>query len=159
YKWARQYSARTAHGHDQCHELHPCADRTTYRQHLARQPVSSLLYHQYFPQRPLGLENGLASRFPRAAGNRFVRFAGSARHPALTEVQTAQIDTSPCPSRAEQPSRHLQTEYGLLMARYQRIAFARERVNPPDGDFLDFDWTGSGMFSDRFANGQPAQMV
>ncbi|AEC20535.1 hypothetical protein PT7_1995 [Pusillimonas sp. T7-7] len=71
---------------------------------------------------------------------------------------TAQIDTSPCPSPAWLPGGHLQTVYGVLMARYHRIAFARERVNTPDGDFLDFDWTGPGLFSDRLANGQSAQI-
>ena len=71
---------------------------------------------------------------------------------------TAQIDTSPCPVPGWLPGGHLQTVYGALAARYHRIAFVRERVNTPDGDFLDFDWTGPGLFPDRLANGQPAQV-
>ncbi|MGB6106192.1 MAG: alpha/beta fold hydrolase [Pusillimonas sp.] len=70
---------------------------------------------------------------------------------------TARIDTSPCPSPAWLPGGHLQTVYGVLMARYHHIAFVRERVNTPDGDFLDFDWTGPGLFADRRADGQTAQ--
>src|SRR3546814_15426343 len=38
------------------------------------------------------------------------------------------------------------------------MSVARERVNTPDGYFLDFDWTGPGLFSDRLANGQSAQI-
>ena len=67
---------------------------------------------------------------------------------------TAQIDTSPCPCPAWLPGSHLQTLYGALVARYHRIAFVRERVDTPDGDFLDFDWTAPGLFSDRLANGK-----
>lgn len=50
----------------------------------------------------------------------------------------------------------MQTVYGALVARYHRIAFVRERVNTPDGDFLDFDWTAPGLFSDRLASGASA---
>src|SRR5690606_350739 len=64
------------------------------------------------------------------------------------------IDTSPCPAPAWLPGGHLQTLHGALAARYHHIAFVRERVNTPDGDFLDFDWTGPGLFSDRLADGQ-----
>lgn len=67
---------------------------------------------------------------------------------------TAQLDTSPCPGPAWLPGGHLQTLYGALAARYHHIAFVRERVDTPDGDFLDFDWTGPGLFSDRLAHGQ-----
>nr|WP_218953253.1 alpha/beta hydrolase [Parapusillimonas granuli] len=52
------------------------------------------------------------------------------------------------------PGSHLQTLYGTLAARYHRIAFVRERVDTPDGDFLDFDWTGPGLFADRLAGGE-----
>lgn len=67
---------------------------------------------------------------------------------------TAQIDTSPCPCPVWLPGSHLQTLYGALVARYHHIAFVRERVDTPDGDFLDFDWTAPGLFSDRLANGK-----
>ncbi|MBF6618502.1 MAG: alpha/beta fold hydrolase [Candidimonas sp.] len=67
---------------------------------------------------------------------------------------TAQIDTSPCPTPAWLPGSHLQTLYGALAASHHHIAFVRERVDTPDGDFLDFDWTGPGLFSDRLAGGQ-----
>lgn len=66
---------------------------------------------------------------------------------------TAQIDSSPCHSPIWLRGSHLQTIYGAVVARYHRIAFVRERVNTPDGDFLDFDWTGPGLFSDRLASG------
>ncbi|MGB3288502.1 MAG: alpha/beta fold hydrolase [Burkholderiaceae bacterium] len=70
---------------------------------------------------------------------------------------TARLDTSPCPAPAWLPGGHLQTLHGALAARYHRIAFVRERVDTPDGDFLDFDWTGPGLFPDRLANGQVAK--
>lgn len=70
---------------------------------------------------------------------------------------TAQIDSSPCPNPVWLPGGHLQTLYGALTARYHHIAFVRERVNTPDGDFLDFDWTGPGLFSDRLATGQASR--
>jgi predicted alpha/beta-fold hydrolase len=40
-----------------------------------------------------------------------------------------------------------------VAARHHRIAFVRDRVNTPDSDFLDFDWTGPGLFSDKLASG------
>lgn len=67
---------------------------------------------------------------------------------------SAKIDTSPCPAPRWLPGSHLQTLYGALVASYHRIAFVRERVDTLDGDFLDFDWTGPGLFSDRLASGQ-----
>ncbi|WP_353154060.1 alpha/beta fold hydrolase [Pollutimonas bauzanensis] len=66
---------------------------------------------------------------------------------------TAQIDTSSCPTPAWLPGGHLQTLYGALAARYHHISFVRERINTPDGDFLDLDWAGPGLFSDKLANG------
>jgi predicted alpha/beta-fold hydrolase len=42
-----------------------------------------------------------------------------------------------------------------LFARCHRIAFARERVDTPDGDFVDFDWTGPGLFPHKAADGSP----
>jgi predicted alpha/beta-fold hydrolase len=70
---------------------------------------------------------------------------------------TAQIDSSPCPVPFWLPGRHAQTIYGTLGARYHRIAFVRERVDTPDGDFIDFDWVGPGLFSDQTADGKPVE--
>jgi len=70
---------------------------------------------------------------------------------------TARIDTSPCPVPVWLPGSHLQTLYGAVAARYHRIAFVRERVDTTDGDFLDFDWTGPGLYSDRLADGHTAE--
>lgn len=67
---------------------------------------------------------------------------------------TAQIDTSSCPTPAWLPGGHLQTIYGALIARYHRISFVRERINTPDGDFVDIDWTAPGLFPDKLAGGQ-----
>jgi predicted alpha/beta-fold hydrolase len=66
---------------------------------------------------------------------------------------TAKFDSSPCPTPAWLPGGQLQTLYGALAARHHHIAFVRERVNTPDGDFIDFDWTGPGLFSDKLASG------
>ncbi|HEY9279234.1 MAG TPA: alpha/beta fold hydrolase [Eoetvoesiella sp.] len=65
---------------------------------------------------------------------------------------TALIDSSACPNPIWLPGSHLQTLYGSLAARYHRITFVRDRVNTPDGDFIDFDWIGPGLFSDKTAS-------
>ncbi len=62
---------------------------------------------------------------------------------------TAQLDLSPCQSPLWLPGGHTQTIWGALFARYHRISFVRERIDTPDGDFLDFDWTGPGLFADK----------
>ncbi len=69
---------------------------------------------------------------------------------------TAKIDLSPCPVPVWLPGGHAQTIYAAYFARHHRIAFVRERVDTPDGDFLDLDWTGPGLFADRLANGASA---
>ncbi|HSJ82021.1 MAG TPA: hydrolase [Thiobacillus sp.] len=40
------------------------------------------------------------------------------------------------------PGGHLQTIYGNLLIRVPPVAACRERLELPDGDFLDFDWVG-----------------
>lgn len=39
-----------------------------------------------------------------------------------------------------------------MFAQYHRIHFVRERLDTPDGDFVDFDWVGPGLFSDKTAD-------
>ena len=51
----------------------------------------------------------------------------------------AQLDLSPCPSPIWLPGGHTQTIWGATVARFHHISFVRERVDTPDGDFLDFD--------------------
>jgi len=58
---------------------------------------------------------------------------------------TALIDSSPCPSPRWLPGGHLQTLYGALFAPTNRVRFVRERIETPDGDFLDFDWSAPGI--------------
>jgi Predicted hydrolase of the alpha/beta-hydrolase fold len=68
----------------------------------------------------------------------------------------ANVDTSPCPAPWWLPDGHSQTLYGALVVRHHRISFIRERVETPDGDFLDFDWAGPGLFADRRVVGEHA---
>ena len=58
---------------------------------------------------------------------------------------TATLDTSPCPVPGWLPDRQSQTLFGALFAATRRPWFVRERVDTPDGDFLDFDWTIQGL--------------
>lgn len=43
--------------------------------------------------------------------------------------------------------------YAAVFAQHHRIAFVRERVETPDTDFVDFDWTGPGLFPHKAADG------
>lgn len=67
----------------------------------------------------------------------------------------ARLDTSPCPVPAWLPGRHSQTIYAALFAQHHSIAFVRQRVDTPDTDFIDIDWTGPGLFPHKRADGQP----
>ena len=68
----------------------------------------------------------------------------------------ASVDTSPCPGPWWLPDGHTQTLYGALVVRHHKISFVRERIDAPDGDFLDFDWAGPGLFADRNVVGSHA---
>ncbi len=70
---------------------------------------------------------------------------------------TASVDTSSCPTPWWLPGGHAQTLHGALAVRHHHISFVRERVDTPDGDFLDFDWAAPGLFADRRADDHPAQ--
>jgi len=66
---------------------------------------------------------------------------------------TARIDPTACPSPLWLPGGLAQTIYGATAAHHHHIAFVRERVNTPDGDFVDFDWAGPGLSANRTAAG------
>jgi len=86
----------------------------------------------------------------------------------------ARLDVSDCPSPRWLPDGHSQTILAALGAPYYRISFARERVDTPDGDFIDFDWAVPGAsaaqveswlhdpsvtFAEHFSLNQPALVL
>ncbi len=54
--------------------------------------------------------------------------------------RSAGLDLSACPVPAWLPDKQTQTLFGALAAPFNRIRFLRERVDTPDGDFIDIDW-------------------
>ncbi|GAA5233873.1 alpha/beta fold hydrolase [Verticiella sediminum] len=56
----------------------------------------------------------------------------------------ARFDASDCPVPAWLPEGHSQTIVGARWGSHLRVSFQRERVDTPDGDFLDFDWATPG---------------
>lgn len=70
-------------------------------------------------------------------------------------MAAARFDTTPCPVPSWLPGGDAQTVYAALFAQYHRIAFVRDRVETPDTDFVDFDWTGPGLFPHKAADGAP----
>ncbi|MDY0309522.1 MAG: alpha/beta fold hydrolase [Castellaniella sp.] len=67
---------------------------------------------------------------------------------------TARIDTSPCPVPAWLPGGHAQTLYGAFCAQHPALHFVRERVDTPDGDFIDLDWCAPHLNPNQHSNGQ-----
>jgi hypothetical protein len=59
----------------------------------------------------------------------------------------ATLDTSPCPVPWWLPDCQSQTLYGALLAPTHRLSFIRERINTPDGDFIEFDWSAPGLIA------------
>ena len=70
----------------------------------------------------------------------------------------ASIDTSPCTVPRWLPGGHSQTLYGALFTPYKRVAFSRERIDTPDGDFIDFDWARPEP-TDQFAPSRTRAML
>ena len=62
---------------------------------------------------------------------------------------TARLDTSPCATPYWLPGPHSQTLYGALAAQYHHLSFVRQRIDTPDGDFVDMDWSGPGIVPQR----------
>lgn len=57
----------------------------------------------------------------------------------------AALDLAPCPVPIWLPDRQSQTLFGALAAPFNRIRFVRERVDTPDGDFIDLDWNAPAL--------------
>ncbi|WP_323016701.1 YheT family hydrolase [Castellaniella sp.] len=74
--------------------------------------------------------------------------------PASVSDPSARLDTSRCPVPAWLPGGHGQTLYGAFCAQHPSIHFIRERVDTPDGDFVDLDWCGPGLDPHTRPDGQ-----
>jgi predicted alpha/beta-fold hydrolase len=71
---------------------------------------------------------------------------------------SARIDTRRCPVPAWLPGGHVQTLYGALCAQHPALRFVRERLDTPDGDFVDLDWCSPGLNPKLQPHGQPAPL-
>lgn len=58
---------------------------------------------------------------------------------------SARFDATDCPTPVWLPEGHSQTLHAATLATYLRVSFARERVDTPDGDFIDIDWVMPGV--------------
>ena len=67
---------------------------------------------------------------------------------------SAHIDPGLCPVPAWLPGGHIQTLYGAFCAQHPTLHFVRERVDTPDGDFVDLDWCGPDLNPSLGPDGQ-----
>lgn len=75
----------------------------------------------------------------------------------MSNPAVARLDIAPCPVPRWLPGGHAQT-LATLFSSYHKIHFVRDRVETPDGDFLDFDWSGPGLIARRsLQDMQPGQ--
>lgn len=75
--------------------------------------------------------------------------------PASVSDLSARLDLGSCPVPAWLPGGHAQTLYGAFCAQHPAIRFVRERVDTPDGDFVDLDWCSPGLDPHVRPDGQP----
>ncbi|AHG63125.1 alpha/beta hydrolase fold domain-containing protein [Advenella mimigardefordensis DPN7] len=67
---------------------------------------------------------------------------------------TARLNLDPCPSPHWQWEGHIQTIAAMKWGRRPQQPFVRQRLDTPDGDFLDIDWAGPQAYTHAAFNGQ-----
>src|SRR5690606_28689047 len=74
---------------------------------------------------------------------------------------SARFDASDCSTPAWLPEGHTQTIFAALWATHHSVSFTRERVDTPDSDFIDIDWTypGAHIEADRALDTPPSLPV
>lgn len=67
---------------------------------------------------------------------------------------TARLNLDACPSPNWQCEGHIQTIAAMKWGRRPQQRFVRQRLDMPDGDFLDIDWAGPQVHTHCQFNGQ-----